>query len=808
MAQQMTCDNWSLLPPPTVSSELLALADGCELLACILAQRGYDTPAKAQPFLDAGMYRPSPPSALYGMDTAAGLLVRAIQQENSILIWGDFDVDGQTSTALLVDALHKTIGPDRVRYHIPNRFREGHGIDLDVLKEILSQPDFSPSLLLTCDTGIAEGPAIGYAKDQQLTVIITDHHDLTPEFQNVQPESETVSGLSSLAVGHDSARRADAIVNPKLQPPEDAQGTLPGVGVAYKLIQEVYSRIGYSGAETEYLDLVALGIVADVAEQVRDTRYFLQRGIEQLRVTQRTGLLALMDVARVTASSVDTQAIGYQLSPRLNALGRLDDATVAVELLTTKDPVRAQQLASRTERLNQQRRLLTSQIADAAMEMLDRSPHLLEFSALVLSHPAWHAGIVGIVAARLAEEFNRPAVLLLTPPGELARGSVRSVPGIDIGASIAACGNLLVGHGGHPGAAGLRLLPENIDRFRRELDRQVQLHRTPDVVPGLIVDAMLPLNELDIPLAQEMQRLAPFGNGNPTPLFISERLDVTQDRRIGRDGAHRRLAVANANSSPLPVIWFGGGDLELPSAPIDLVYEMGTHEYRGKVELQLLYVNSRSSPPQSADSPDDIHQPYHLFDLRMTVPGVQELPSPEQAVWYAEGTNLESTTEQVPYAPRQDIQPGVQSEHLVIWSIPPSPRLLHWLIDTVKPHTVHLCGRHTADDSLSSVLRQVAGMGKFALSRGLPLNLTHMAARLGTTEAAIRLSLLLLESRGTLEVHSWLDDDRVEIRAGRATTDSTQTYALQAALTEHLAEVRAYRRFFTGASAGELGLTA
>ena len=810
----MTPADWAIKPAPTISPELLDLAGNSHLVASLLAQRGFDTPAKAQPFLDASHYHPSPPSALLGMDAAVGHLARALERGDDILIWGDFDVDGQTSTALLVDAIRTISNSDNVRYHIPNRFDEGHGIDLDVLKEKLSAADFSPSLLLTCDTGIAEGPAIGYAKDHELTVIVTDHHDLTPEFQTLQPQSDPVFGLPPEVVGRDSVRRADAIINPKLQPPGDAQHSLPGVGVAYRLVQELFKRLGRSGAETEYLDLVALGIVADVAEQVLDTRYLLQLGLEQLRATQRTGLLALIKIARLVPSSVDTHAIGYQLSPRLNALGRLGDATVAVELLTTTDAVRAELLAAKMERLNQQRRLLTSQITAATMEILDRNPQFLDFEALVLSHPAWHAGIVGIVAARLAEEFQKPAVLLLTPPGELARGSARSVPGVDIGASIAACAHLLVRHGGHPGAAGLRLLPENIDRFRRELDRQIPQHRIQDDAPGLIIDSVLSLSDLDLPLVDAIQKLAPFGNGNPTPRFMSKQLDIAKDRRIGREGAHRRLALKNNGGDPVPVIWFNGGDLELPRAPIDLAYELNIHEYRGEIELQLTYVDSRSSLSPPVDTPTGARQTYRLHDFRSTMPNVRDLPTPPKAVWYAEGIDLGAGEEEVAYAPRHNIHPDSDSAQLVIWSVPPSPRLLHWLIETVKPTELFLCGRHTVDDSFSSVLRHVAGMGKYALTRGLPLNLNHMAARLGTTEAIIRASLLLLESKGTFELGVWGDDDRVEIRAGSTTGELEKVNAdgesrrlrHQTVLAQHLAEVRAYRRFFTRATPRTLGL--
>ena len=305
--------------------------------------------------------------------------------------------------------------------------------------------------------------------------------------------------------------RADAIVNPKFQPANDPLRTLPGVGVAFKLVQRLFELCGRAGEEDELLDLVALGIVADVAEQVNDARYLLQRGLEQLRRTRRAGLLALMNISRIVPANLNAESIGFQLGPRMNALGRLEDATVSVELLTTNDAIRAGQLAGKLERLNQERRLLTSQTTAAAFDIIERNPELLDYNAIVLNHPGWHAGIVGIVASRLVEEFGKPALLLLNPPGEAARGSARSIPGVDIGGSIAACSHLLLTHGGHPGAAGVSLLPENIDRFRRELSRQIELHRDENVQSGLLIDADVKFDQLNLALAEEINRLAPFG---------------------------------------------------------------------------------------------------------------------------------------------------------------------------------------------------------------------------------------------------------------------------------------------------------
>ncbi len=302
-----------------------------------------------------------------------------------------------------------------------------------------------------------------------------------------------------------------------------------------------------------------------------------------------------MHVAGVAPETVDAEAIGFQLGPRMNALGRLEDASDAVELLTTADPVRAGQLAAKMERLNQQRRLLTSQITGAALTMVEHRPHLLDRNALVLGHEAWHPGIVGIVAARMVEEFNKPAVLLVIPADGPARGSARSIPSVDIGASIAACSPILTQFGGHPGAAGVTLPKENIERFRELLHQQVAEHAIPGADDLLAIDSELSLDQATIGLVERLSLLAPFGNGNPMPTFATPALRVTSERRIGKQEDHRRLQVTGRTSADRTVLWWNAGDNMLPQQPIDLAYTVGINEYRGARTVQLVYVDSRRS---------------------------------------------------------------------------------------------------------------------------------------------------------------------------------------------------------------------
>ena len=793
---------------------------GHPLVARLLAQRGIDTAEKALPFLDSGAYAPARPSALVGLDRAADRLIDAVRQGRNFLVWGDFDVDGQTSTTLLVAALQELAGPERVRFHVPNRFSEGHGIRPQKLKSLLADRSFEPHVLLTCDTGIGDGEAIGIAKEAGLTVVVTDHHDLPEEFADAEPGEEPPCGEPVDVAGEQSVRRADAIVNPKFLRVDDPLRTLPGVGVAFKLVQRLYELAGDPEGAAQFLDLVALGIVADVAEQMHDTRYLLQIGLDRLRRTERIGLKALMESARLSPDSVDAQSIGFQIGPRMNALGRLDDATVAVELLTTDDAIRVGQLAAQMERLNNERRLLTSQITQTAFDMLEREPVLLDFNAIVLANPNWHAGIIGIVAARLVEAYHKPTVLLCSPPGEPARGSARSTAGVDIGGAIAGCAELLMHHGGHPGAAGVTLEAANVDRFRRELSRQVDQHRISSGPEGLHIDAELPFSELSLTLAEEIGRLAPFGNGNPLPTFVSHSLTVIQDRRIGRDGTHRRLVLQDREERRQTAVWWRSADVELPSGAVDIAFTLGINEYRGERTAQLTLEAVRTAEEgtgrgaAATGAVDGLAGEIPVHDLRRELVSAGDLPSFDSAAWYAEGTRLGD----VPLRSRLEAAQGEPGLPLVLWSSPPSPELLHWLVESAAPSALYLVGRDTAEAHADAVLKRVAGMAKWSLQAGpeggqggvgqeglLPID--RLAARIGVTEEIVRCSLLWLEQKGVLRLQGWEEGDVARVVAGDGSEgDGGERKLLQEELKVLLAEMRAYRRFFQRAPLAALGL--
>jgi single-stranded-DNA-specific exonuclease len=387
---------WLEPNPVDVPHELRELVGGHPLVAKTLVRRGYVTGEQVRAFLDPASYEPAPPQEMPGMDAAVARLAHALDAGERVCVWGDFDVDGQTATTLLVSVL-RDLGGD-VIYHIPVRATESHGLRQPWLADELAK---DVQVLLTCDTGIDAFEAVDFAKKQGVDVVITDHHEL---------------GASLPA--------ADAIINPHLLDERHPLSTLPGVGVAYKLAEALYARAGLKQRTDRLLDLVALGLVADVAVLTGDTRYLLQRGLEVLRATPRLGLQELMKLAHIMPDKLDAEDIGFGIAPRLNALGRLDDANVIVEFLTTDNLTRARILASELESLNLRRRRLCDLVQAQAEAKIEAEAALLDSPVLVLADPRWHPGVIGIVANRLVESYHRPAVLIAAPP-EARRGRFR-----------------------------------------------------------------------------------------------------------------------------------------------------------------------------------------------------------------------------------------------------------------------------------------------------------------------------------------------------------------------------------------------
>jgi single-stranded-DNA-specific exonuclease len=754
---------------------LASAVGGHPLVAQTLARRGILTPAAAVAFLDSDAYLPTPPEALPGMARAVNRLWRAVRGGEPICVWGDFDVDGQTATALLVGTL-ADLGAS-VSYHVPVRETASHGVDLPNLKHVIAA---GARLILTCDTGVSAHEAASYARSQGVDMIITDHHELGASLPD-----------------------ATAVINPKLLPSrQHPLADLPGVGVAYKLAEALYERARRSQDAARHLDLVALGIVADLALQRGDTRYLLQRGLTALRGTQRPGLVALLEKAELDPTWLSEEHIGFVLGPRLNAAGRLADANACVDLLTTGDIGRARILAADLEALNARRKLLCNQVEQGAEAQIARDPSLLEGGALVLANPAWPAGIIGIVASRLVERYGKPTILISSPSGELARASARSVTGVNITAALAAHAELLVNFGGHPMAAGFGIDPERIPELRRALSRTVAtMLADAHVETGLRIDGILPLAELTPALADDLGRLAPFGPGNPPLTLLAERLRARPGKKVGRNEEHRLVIVTDEAGGKRQVIWWDGGSEPLPEGRFDLAYLARNSTYRGLRELQVEWVDARACAQAEAEVKVKAKAEIEIEDYRTVdqprVALAELVERGEVAVW-REG---EGATE-IPGYDRWHLS---RAATLVIWIAPPGPAELRAALAQVEPARVCLFGRDPGADTSEMFIRQLSGLVRHALkiyNGRAPV--AQLAAATAHREATVRLGLAWLAARGHIRVVEETNGE-VQLAAGDGlAAPETEIKALDDRLASALAETAAYRVHFRKADVAAL----
>jgi single-stranded-DNA-specific exonuclease len=788
---------WIEPVPVDVPPEFQAAIGGRPMVARILVQRGITDITAARAFLDPDAYTPCPPEALPGMLAACQRIESAIRQGETICVWGDFDVDGQTSTTLLVSAL-RGLGA-KVLYHIPVRAKESHGVTVEALAPMLDQ---GAGLVVTCDTGIGAVDAVDYARSRGVDVIITDHHAL-PE---VLPA-------------------ARAIITPRMLPEGHALSGLPGVGVAYKLAEALYQQAGRGEEAKSFLDLVSLGIVADLAAQTGDTRYLLQRGLPVLRQTQRTGLQVMFELASLQPAFLTEEHIGFVLGPRLNALGRLDDANPAVELLTTADAGRARVLATHLEGLNARRRLLTAQVLRAAQEQIEKDSSLLESAALVLSHPEWPGGVIGIVASELVERYNRPTILLSTPPGQPARGSARSIEGVNITEAIASQKALLLGYGGHPMAAGLSLDPANLNAFRRGLSHYVEkaLGGAPPR-PTLAIDGQIGLADLTLDLVSDLERLAPFGAGNPPLVLSIPRLTVLASSTIGREGSHLQVVVKDEHDQTRRVLWWGGADWPLPEGPFDLACVVRASNYRGQRDVQVEWIDARP-----VEAPEiDLRRRLAVIDQRglehplpvlkeivaAAGPLVHEEPEKPDAaasplvheepgnplaatevgasVWGEAEAREKLESAGLPVCDRTRLAPV---ETLIIWTTPPGRAELQAVLEATHPRTVVIFSVDPAESGLEPFLKRLAGLVKHVRERlGGQVELSRLAAATAQREVAVRLGLQWLEARGLVKI-ALLPEGLIQFEPPQG-EDTARAGQILVQLRALLEETAAYRKYF------------
>lgn len=749
-----------------------SLSDLHPLVAQTLVRRGFHTPEAARTYLNPEAYSPTPATDLPGLVAAADRIERAIISHEPICVWGDFDVDGQTSTTVLVQTLRALVAD--VTYHIPVRERESHGVNLLHLKEII---DNGTKLILTCDTGITAHEAVEYARPRHVDMIITDHHDL--------PES---------------LPQAVAIINPKLLHSDHPLATLSGVGVAYKLAEELISRFpSTSLSRASLLDLVALGMVADLAILKGDGRHLVQKGLIALRSTNRLGLQTVMEMAELVPANLTEEHIGFVLGPRLNALGRLGDANPAVDLMTTSDPVRARLLATQLENYNAQRQLLCSQVTQAAEAQLRSDPNLLLNPVLVLGHPAWPGGVVGIVASRLVDRYHKPAILFSMPANGPVRGSARSVDGLNITAALAAQKDLLLNYGGHPMAAGLALELRNMPEFRRRLFRTVDkmLGAAAQEEPGLMIDAWLELPDITHDLATALESLAPYGPGNEKLTLATHSLTLQSTATIGRNKEHVKLGVMNEAGNSQMVLWLNGAGETLPSGKFDLAYTVRSSDWRGNRQVQMEFLDFRviETAPVEIEN-----KKLELIDYRnITHPLtlLQKFQNQASTLIWAEAEAKKETGGKN----RNEME---RADNLVIWTIPPSSEELQVALDTIKPIVVTLVCAHPSLEGADAFITHLTGLLKYVISHHSgKVTYAELVAETAQRRITVEQGLNWLESSGKISL-AHLNFDQLMVSPGKNISNPESATKIWLEIQVLLAETAAFRAHFKHADKNTL----
>lgn len=783
------------LPP-----EFITAVGGSPLIARLLWNRGIQTVEEATAFLAPPVLEALlPVDALPDGVEATNRIKTAIETQENILIFGDFDVDGITGTSIFYEAL-KRLGA-KVSYYIPDRATEGHGLNATALVRLVSTRGVK--LVITTDTGISNYNEISLLKSLNVDTVVTDHHEL-PE--NLPPSV--------------------ANCNPQRLPDVDTHplGVLSGAGVAFKICQALYQALlpteEARTATQHLLDLCAIGLIADMVPLRGENRPLVQLGLEQLQQRHRIGIQFILEQAGVTPEAIlNAETVGFTIGPRLNALGRLDNATEAVELLTTADAQRAKPLAIRLETLNKKRQELCEKTFLEAEQHLHASGGLQGRKAIILASPQWNPGIIGIVASRLIEKYRLPTFLMVIEPDEnKARCSARSIKGFHLTEQLETLKHYFLNFGGHAGAAGFALPADKLSAFKEDLWKLAGNTLTDEAIrPVVEVDCNLQFNQLNLGMLSLLTALQPFGMGNPAPLFVLEQLQVAAQRPLGEAANHLKLMLKPEKATHTSVkgelahiealLWKCGAEFRLdPTETYHFVVSLEKNSYERGTPVQAIIKDIKlanhkvatiqhATPTSNHATPTAItpsekitaearpettftnYQGITWVDHRHR-PNLREyasqllLPtSPVDAHCrvYNEGKApniplLDPTT----LISRETLQPA---DTLLLWDIPPSKQTLEALLTTVAPKTVHVLGGKYQDVPLRlpiPLFLKGFYQGLAVLTQGKPngtFTIAVLESKFATVRSVILLALSLLQQLGCLTAHIEADVIHVTLQA-------------------------------------------
>lgn len=530
-------------------------------MAVLFLLRGISDGQKIASYMSKGLDGIHNPFLFNDMEIACERIIRAINGKEKITVYGDYDVDGITSVSVLTDFL-AYVGAD-VNYYIPDRFSEGYGLNILAVNRLARS---GTKLLVTVDCGISSIGEVEFAKTQKLDVIITDHHSCREEIP-----------------------KAIAVINPKRKDTSYPFSELAGVGVAFKLILALAKKLGISTKDVfmKYADLVSIGTIADVVPLLGENRVIVDRGIKSLKETQNFGIKALLEVSGCSEKEVTASLIAFSLSPRINASGRMENASLAVELFKSKSYPEALELARHLDDLNRQRQQIEHTIFDEASYIADSMENPPVY---VLKGQNWHNGVIGIVASKLCEKLGKPCILLSEENGK-CKGSGRSIDGFNLFDALSDSEEILTAFGGHALAAGLSISCENVPAFTERITAYAKKHITSDMlIPKLAVDCVINPSHINLEWANALKKLEPFGNGNETPVFVLQNAKIVSVNAVGLDGRHLSMRIEKDGIN-INAVWFGMGTAkeELSAGKMaDFAFTLNINTYNGTESVQLI----------------------------------------------------------------------------------------------------------------------------------------------------------------------------------------------------------------------------
>ena len=532
------------------------------IIAALLITRGYETVETAHRFLNPSIEHLHEPYLLKDMEKAVKRILQAVENQEKILVWGDYDVDGTTGTVVVRKAL-ELIGA-KSGFHIPHRFTEGYGVNIPMLEKAKER---GYSLIISVDCGIRSFEPIKWAKENGLDFIATDHH--LPDEEHGLPD-------------------AFAVVNPNQNGCEYPDKNLAGVGVAFKLAHALLRETEKEKYVRGFLKVVAIGTIADVMNLTGENRAIVSLGLKDLPKAVNFGLKALMEVADCT-NEMTSYDIGFRIAPRINAAGRMDEARTIVDLLETTDFDEARKLAETLNSRNRERQTVQQKITDLAIL---ETTNLADKKFIVVAGEGWHRGVIGLAASRIADKLYRPTIVLSIEDG-FAHGSARSIKDYHLLEGLDSCRDLFEQYGGHAAAAGMKIKRENIELLQERLNIHATANLTEeDLIPELKIDAIVSSKTLNIDLVQQLKRFEPFGMGNPKPRFLTKDLVLNSEPLVMKE-KHLKLKLADAEGKAFEAVWWDGvdksrGQTLKPKTRIELAYTPEANTWNGNTRLQLV----------------------------------------------------------------------------------------------------------------------------------------------------------------------------------------------------------------------------